>query len=353
MLAEAGAEVIRIDRPGGEELRRGPPQIEGESVLDALLNRGKTRVELDLKSHEGRARVASLIARCDVLVEQFRPGVMDRLGFGYEAAKAINPRVIYCAITGYGQRGPRRFEAGQTSITSPRPGCSRSLPVPPIVRRCRRRRSPTSPAAQCRPSSTSCWRCAGATPPGGGFHRHCHDRRDVHLRVARACGGRCRKRFPAPGEARLTGGSARYRLYPTRDGKLVACAALEDKFWRAFCAVIGLAGPLVDDAKIPRRRCKRLRPRLCNAPHPNGARSSPLPIAAPPSWRPSKKPSPIRISSPAACSPGRSSSGRRHNPAGTGPYRSIRAFAPRPAPSRRCGRARMTGWVRFGAASGP
>src|SRR6516162_6539507 len=107
MLAEAGAEVIKIERPGGEELRRHPPHIDGASVPFALLNRGKRSLVLDLKSRDDQARLATLIARADILVEQFRPGVMERLGLGYAAVRRANPRIVYCSISGYGQRGPR------------------------------------------------------------------------------------------------------------------------------------------------------------------------------------------------------------------------------------------------------
>src|SRR5262245_44339886 len=84
MLAEAGAEVIKIERPGGEDMRAYPPQFDGMSAAFTLLNRGKTSVALDLTRERGR--VAELLARADVLVEQFRPGVMDRLGLGYAEA---------------------------------------------------------------------------------------------------------------------------------------------------------------------------------------------------------------------------------------------------------------------------
>jgi crotonobetainyl-CoA:carnitine CoA-transferase CaiB-like acyl-CoA transferase len=76
MLAEAGADVIKVERPGGEEVRRFPPQIDGESAIYALLNRGKKSIVVDLKAADARARLAPLIARSDVVVEQFRPGVM-------------------------------------------------------------------------------------------------------------------------------------------------------------------------------------------------------------------------------------------------------------------------------------
>ena len=112
MLAEAGAEVIKIERPGGEDARRGSPPFDGVASGFALLNRGKQGLVLDLKDASGRERLMPLLARADVLVEQFRPGVMDRLGLGYEDVRKINPRLVYCSITGYGQKGPRALEAG-------------------------------------------------------------------------------------------------------------------------------------------------------------------------------------------------------------------------------------------------
>src|SRR5215470_1356956 len=83
MLAEAGAEVIKVERPGGEEMRRHPPVLNGDSIAFALLNRGKRSLVLDLKRRDDQARLAPLIGRADVLVEQFWPGVMERLGLGY------------------------------------------------------------------------------------------------------------------------------------------------------------------------------------------------------------------------------------------------------------------------------
>ena len=112
MLAEAGAQVIKIERPGGEDMRRYEPRFDGESAMFAMLNRGKKSLVLDLKNEGDRARLMPLVKRADVLVEQFRPGVMARLGLGAKALRKINPRLIYCSITGYGQTGPRAGEAG-------------------------------------------------------------------------------------------------------------------------------------------------------------------------------------------------------------------------------------------------
>src|SRR3954468_5504917 len=94
MLAEAGAEVIKIERPGGEDMRAYPPRFDGFSAAFALLNRGKQSLVLDLKAQRDRARLVELVRRADILVEQFRPGVMDRLGLGYAAIRGLNPRLI-------------------------------------------------------------------------------------------------------------------------------------------------------------------------------------------------------------------------------------------------------------------
>ncbi|HTS53752.1 MAG TPA: CaiB/BaiF CoA-transferase family protein, partial [Burkholderiales bacterium] len=112
LLAEAGADVIKIERPdSGEELRGYQPRFADTSVSFAMLNRGKRSIAIDLKAPDALTRLHPLIESADVVVEQFRPGVMERLGLGYEALAAINPRIVYCAITGYGQSGPKALVA--------------------------------------------------------------------------------------------------------------------------------------------------------------------------------------------------------------------------------------------------
>jgi crotonobetainyl-CoA:carnitine CoA-transferase CaiB-like acyl-CoA transferase len=106
-LADLGAEVFKIEPPGsGDETRDFPPIRDGESHYFLSVNRGKKSIVVDLKSDEGVALMRDLAAKCDIVVENYRPGVMDRLGLGYEALSAINPGLIYCAISGYGQTGP-------------------------------------------------------------------------------------------------------------------------------------------------------------------------------------------------------------------------------------------------------
>ena len=248
MLAEAGAEVVKIERPGGEELRRFPPQIDGESAVYALLNRGKKSVVLDLKAPDARSRLAPLLTRCDVVVEQFRPGVMARLGLGYDDVKSVNPRAVYCSITGYGQEGPRRDEAGHDLNYIAATGLL-ALAFGPLDH-------PTVPPALIAD-------IAGGAMPAVmnillGLRRRDATGEGCFVDIAMSdamftfawhalASGFAGQGFPAPGAARLTGGSPRYRLYPTRDGRLIACAALEQKFWLTFCAAIGLAAPFIED----------------------------------------------------------------------------------------------------------
>jgi crotonobetainyl-CoA:carnitine CoA-transferase CaiB-like acyl-CoA transferase len=199
--------------------------------------------------------VRALIAEADVLVEQFRPKVMDRLGFGYEAVRAINPRIIYCSISGYGQAGPRSGEAGHdlnyignTGLLALQPGAGAPTVPPGLI----------------------------ADIAGGSFPAVINillalRQRDLtgegcHLDIAMVDAmftfawhalavGFGTGRFPRSGEDMLCGGSPRYQLYRMGDGALVACAALEQKFWLAFCDAIDLAPALRDDLANPKATC--------------------------------------------------------------------------------------------------
>jgi crotonobetainyl-CoA:carnitine CoA-transferase CaiB-like acyl-CoA transferase len=108
-LADLGAEVLKIEPPGtGDDTRTFPPFRQDESHYFLSVNRGKKSIVIDLKSDAGVALAKDLAAKCDILIENYRPGVMDRLGLGYETLSAINPRLIYCAISGFGMTGPLR-----------------------------------------------------------------------------------------------------------------------------------------------------------------------------------------------------------------------------------------------------
>ncbi|MCP3471337.1 CoA transferase [Bradyrhizobium sp. CCGUVB1N3] len=106
MLADMGAEVIKIETNGGETMRTRPPVRSGCSTVFGQLNVGKKSMVLDLKSEEGKETVRRLVATADILVENFRPGVMRRLRLDYDTLRPFNPRLIYCSISGYGQTGP-------------------------------------------------------------------------------------------------------------------------------------------------------------------------------------------------------------------------------------------------------
>ena len=113
LLADMGAEVIKIEDPrDGDETRAWAPFVDGWSTYFLSVNRNKKSLAVDLKSDEGRALIESLLRTADVLVENFRPGTLDRLGLGPERARALNERLIYCSISGYGATGPRRDLAG-------------------------------------------------------------------------------------------------------------------------------------------------------------------------------------------------------------------------------------------------
>jgi crotonobetainyl-CoA:carnitine CoA-transferase CaiB-like acyl-CoA transferase len=117
-LGDLGARVIKIEQPGrGDDTRAwGPPFVGGESAYFLSVNRNKESLALDLKNERARPILEALLARADVLVENFRPGTMARLGLGYEAVAARHPRMVYCSISGFGQTGPRSAEAGYDAM---------------------------------------------------------------------------------------------------------------------------------------------------------------------------------------------------------------------------------------------
>src|SRR3954449_2876095 len=108
LLADYGPDVVKLERPGiGDETRAwGPPFVGGESAYFLCVNRNKKSITVDLSTRDGQTIIRELAAQCDVLVENFRPGTMEKLGLGCDALRAINPRLIYCAISGFGRSGP-------------------------------------------------------------------------------------------------------------------------------------------------------------------------------------------------------------------------------------------------------
>ena len=253
LLAEAGAEVIKIERPGsGDEMRLYQPRFGGSSVNFALLNRGKRSIALDLKASGAVDRMRPLIVSADVVVEQFRPGVMERLGLGWEQLSAINPRLVYCAITGYGADGPKAQVAAhdlnylaETGLLSLAAGADGAPVVPPAL------------IADI----------GGGAYPAVinillGLAQRSHTGLGCRLDVAMtdnlftfaywAIGnGFAADAWPRPGGELVTGGSPRYNIYRTADGRFLAAAPLEDRFWINFCEAICLGPEFRDDAADP------------------------------------------------------------------------------------------------------
>ena len=127
MLADLGAEVIKIEPPEGDDMRLRAPLRDGHSSYFGQLNAGKRSLVLDLKHPEAVALVKQLVACADVVVENFRPGVMERLGLGSATLRAINPRLVYCAISGYGQTGPAAERAAYAMVVHAASGFDRTL----------------------------------------------------------------------------------------------------------------------------------------------------------------------------------------------------------------------------------
>lgn len=122
-LQDLGARVIKVERPGtGDDTRAFPPFLQGESAYFATLNAGKQSIALDLKAEADRATFGKLLARADVVVENYRPGVMERLGYGWEALRLQHPRLIYAAVSGFGQTGPDALKPAYDMVVQARGG---------------------------------------------------------------------------------------------------------------------------------------------------------------------------------------------------------------------------------------
>ena len=258
-LAEAGAEVIKIERPAGEDMRAYLPRWGQDSVNFALLNRGKKSLALDLKNPDQRDRLRPLIAETDVVVEQFRPGVMDRLGLGYEALREIKPDIIYCAITGYGQTGPKRDTAGHdlnyigdTGLLALGYGDPSRPTLPPALI--------ADIAGGAYPAVVNillALRQRDRSGSGAYLDISMTDGLFPFLYWALG-GGQVSGRWPGNGDALVNGGSPRYQIYPTSDGQLLAAAPLEDKFWASFTELIGLEPALRSDDADPQTVIRRV-----------------------------------------------------------------------------------------------
>lgn len=250
ILAEAGARVVKIERPGrGDEMRTYEPRVGADSINFAMLNRGKQSIALDLKAQDAVERLKPLIQRADVLIEQFRPGVMERLGLGYDALRRINPKLVYCSITGWGQTGPKAQVAAhdlnyiaETGVLGLAAGADGAPVVPPVL------------AADI----------AGGAYPAVMNIMFALRQRDItglgaYLDIAMADSmfsflywglgsGFAGSGWPKAGGELVTGGSPRYQIYKAADGRYIAAAPLEDKFWENFARIIELPEAMRDPA---------------------------------------------------------------------------------------------------------
>lgn len=253
LLAEAGAEVTKIERPGtGDEMRGYTPKFGTDSVNFALLNRGKRSIAIDLKAKDAVSRLKPLLQGADVIVEQFRPGVMDRLGLGYGAVTAINPRIVYCSITGYGQSGPRAQTAAhdlnyiaETGMLALSAGADGAPVLPPAL--------VADIGGGAYPAVMNillALRAREGTGRGCKLDMAMADHLFTFMYWALG-DGLAADRWPRPGGALVTGGSPRYQVYRTRDDRFVAAAPLEAKFWQNFCEAIDLPSDARDDARDP------------------------------------------------------------------------------------------------------
>ena len=246
VLADLGAQVDKIeDAAGGDYLRLMPPQVAGESKeVDPTssaflaLNRNKRSAVVDLKKPEAKDMFLRLVASYDVVLEQFRPGVLDRLGLSHAALLEANPRLVVCALTGYGQTGPLAHRAGHDLNYLARAGVlgfQGPMSGPPAL-----------PGFQLADVSGGLYAVIGIM---GALMERAHTGQGKVVDVAMietampfaiagfglAFGGQ----LTAPGGEVLTGGIAPYQTYATKDGQAMALGSLEPKFWMQFCAGIG------------------------------------------------------------------------------------------------------------------
>ena len=256
LLADLGADVIKVEQPGrGDYMRWNEPRLGPESAHSWVLDRNKRSVALDLKDPAGVAALRRLVAGADCLVESFRPGVADRLGIGYDELRAIRPQLVFCSITGYGQDGPRRREAGHDINYTGRAGvlgitgtADRELGLPGVQVADIGAGSLLSTigllAALLRARETGEGDHVDLSMTDGAFAWAA-----VHLADVFAGGP-----VPGPGTMPLNGAWPSYNVYACRDGRHVTVGALEPQFWQELCEAVGrpdLLGTHSDPEAIP------------------------------------------------------------------------------------------------------
>jgi len=238
ILADFGFEVIKVERPGeGDWVRSVPPFKDGFSTLFQALNHGKKSLTLDLKSPAGREIFLELSARADVLLESFRPGVMESLDLEYKDLMPTNPRLVYCSLTGYGGRGHYQARPGHDLNYL---GLSGLLDLTGT-----RQGPPAIPGGQIADVGGALWAVVGIQQAllerqrtGEGGRVECSllgaAISTMQIATARETGGQPMAR----GASDLTGGWVCYQVYATNDDKYMTLGALEPKFWGNFCQVV-------------------------------------------------------------------------------------------------------------------
>ncbi len=240
MLGDLGADVLKIEDPKlGDYMRWWGPRVNKQSAFFLMVNRNKKSMKLNLKTDWGRDIFFRLVRQHDVLLEGFRPGVMERLGLGYEALKEENPGLIYCAITGYGHTGPYRDRAGHDLNYLSLAGVLGTIGPkggPPVI-----------PGVQIADIGGGAMFAAlgilaayiarQETGKGQFIDVSMLDGSFAWLTVplgkTLADG-----EDPKPGDSFLTGRYACYRIYETKDGRYMGLGALEPQFWEAFCKLV-------------------------------------------------------------------------------------------------------------------
>jgi crotonobetainyl-CoA:carnitine CoA-transferase CaiB-like acyl-CoA transferase len=242
MMADFGADVIKIEEPGSGDYGRymPPPGPGGMSLFFLAINRNKRSVTVNLKSVQGREIFLRLVHETDVVLESFRPGVMERLGLGYEQLKETNPGIIYCAISGYGQDGPYRLRAGHDLNYAGYAGLLHYNRGP--------HGEPVMPATQLGDLVAGSYMAIigiltallGRAKTGEGSKIDVSMTEGVmSLLPLFAATYLNTDKAPQPGRSSLDGGLPCYNIYETQDGKHITLAALEPKFWHTFCTRIG------------------------------------------------------------------------------------------------------------------
>ncbi len=240
ILADLGADVVKVEDPRlGDYMRGMPPHKDGLGGRFLALNRDKRSIALDLKAPVGRDAFLRLAERTDVVVESFRPGVLDKLGVGYAALAARNARLVLCSISGYGQDGPYRDRAGHDLNYI---GLGGVLAMTGTAGG-----PPQMPGVQIADiAGGALWSAVGilgallgARATGQGRHVDVSMTEGAMALLAAELGNLSLGTRPTRGREALNGGLACYAVYRTKDDRYLSLGALEPKFWAAFNAAIG------------------------------------------------------------------------------------------------------------------